>query len=150
MDSHAQSLIEGLLEKAREIARSETVIGEPITFRNVLVVPVVKISIGFGAGGGETGGGEKRKGSGGGGGGGIRIDPACFLVHDGHTVRVLPATPAKGKGVDALIEKLPDLMTYAMDSLRGASPDEDDTSPGEPEASARKGSPGDPGAAAGE
>lgn len=129
MESQAQKLIEGLLEKARDIARSETVIGEPITFRNVLVLPVVKISIGFGAGGGEGGEGGKGKGSGGGGGGGIRIEPTCFLVHDGQNVRVLPATPAKGKGVDALIEKLPDLMTYAMDSLRGTSDEE----PGEDE-----------------
>lgn len=126
MDSHAKSLIEGLLEKAKDIARTETVIGQPITFRNVLVLPVVRVSIGFGAGGGESGDSGKTKGSGGGGGGGIRIDPTCFLVHDGHTVRVLPALPAKGKGVDALIEKLPDLMTYAMDSLRGTSFDEDE------------------------
>jgi uncharacterized spore protein YtfJ len=115
MESEARSLIEGLLEKAKDIARSETIIGEPIKFEGVLVVPVIKISIGFGAGGGADGG----KGRGGGGGGGIRIDPACFLVHDGATVRVLPATPGKSKGMDSLIEKLPDLLTYAMDSLRG-------------------------------
>ncbi len=135
MESQAQKLIEGLLDKAREIARSETVIGEPITFRNVLVLPVVKISIGFGAGGGQAGEGDKGSGSGGGGGGGIRIEPTCFLVHDGNNVRVLPASPAKGKGVDALIEKLPDLMTYAMDSLRGAGSDDDD----EPSEAPRKG-----------
>jgi uncharacterized spore protein YtfJ len=116
MDSQAQNLIEGLLEKARNIARSETIIGEPIEFGNVLVVPVVKVTVGFGAGGGNDSDG---KAGGGGGGGGIRVDPACFLVHDGVTVRVLPATPGKGKGMDALIEKLPDLLTYAMDSLRG-------------------------------
>ncbi len=126
MESQAQKLIEGLLDKARDIARSETVIGEPITFRNVLVLPVVKISIGFGAGGGQGGESSKGSGSGGGGGGGIRIEPTCFLVHDGNNVRVLPATPAKGKGVDALIEKLPDLMTYAMDSLKGSGTVEDE------------------------
>ncbi len=119
MNASAQNLIEGLLDKAKDIARSETIIGEPIKFNGVLVVPVVKISIGFGAGGGGgSDEGSKGSGSGAGGGGGIRIDPACFLVHDGATVRVLPAAPGKGKGMDALIEKLPDLMTYAMDSLR--------------------------------
>jgi len=119
MSSEAQNLIEGLLEKAREIARSETVVGQPITFRDVLVVPVVQISIGFGAGGGSGAEGGKGGGVGAGGGGGIRIEPSCFLVHDGTTVRLLPAKGAKGKGMDALIEKLPDLLTYAMDSLRG-------------------------------
>jgi uncharacterized spore protein YtfJ len=131
MNSEAQSLIEGLLEKAKDIARSETIIGEPITFNGVLVVPVIKVSIGFGAGGGDGGG----KARGGGGGGGIRIEPAAFLVHDGTTVRVLPAEMAKGKGMDHLIEKLPDLLTYAMDSLRGhgETPDEEKKKPGDSE-----------------
>lgn len=128
MSSEAQNLIEGLLEKARDIARSETIIGQPITFKDVLVVPVVQVSIGFGAGGGSGMGNGKDSGTGGGGGGGIKIEPNCFLVHDGTTVRLLPAKPGKGKGMDALIEKLPDLLTYAMDSLRGhgdSRPEED-------------------------
>ncbi|HEB85352.1 MAG TPA: hypothetical protein ENI92_10195, partial [Bacteroidetes bacterium] len=71
--------------------------------------------------------GSNRKGVGGGGGGGIKVEPACFLVHDGTTVRVLPVRPSKAKGMDALIEKLPDLLTYAMDSLRsrGDRPEEE-------------------------
>jgi len=117
MSSTAQNLIEGLLEKAKDIAKSETIVGDPITFNDVLVVPVVQISIGFGAGGGE--GDDGAKGKGGAGGGGIKIEPSCFLVHDGNTVRLLPAKTSKAKGMDALIEKLPDLLTYAMDSLRG-------------------------------
>lgn len=122
MSSEAQKMIEGLLDKAKDIARSETIIGDPIKFENVLVVPVVKVAVGFGAGGGQ---GSNEKSAAGGGGGGIRIDPSCFLVHDGSTVRVLPATASKSKGMEALIEKLPDLLTYAMDSMRGHGPAED-------------------------
>ncbi|MDP8207372.1 MAG: spore germination protein GerW family protein [Candidatus Electryonea clarkiae] len=120
MSSVVQESIETILEKTRAIAKSETLIGEPIKFEGVLVVPVIKVSIGFGAGGGEGVVDEKSKGTGkgGGAGGGIRIEPSCFLVHDGTTVRVLPAVPSKGKGMDALIEKLPDLLTYAMDTFR--------------------------------
>ncbi|MCB2200777.1 sporulation protein [bacterium] len=135
MSNEAQNLIEGLLEKARDIARSETVVGEPIKFNDVLVVPVVQISIGFGAGGGSGSEGSKNGGVGAGGGGGIRIEPSCFLVHDGTTVRLLPAKGGKGKGMDSLIEKLPDLLTYAMDSLRGHGErrPEDETSEGSEE-----------------
>ena len=118
MSNYLQESIEAILEKSRAIARSETIIGEPITFRDMLVVPVIKVSIGFGAGSGEGTDESKRGGKGGGAGGGIRIEPTCFLVHDGTTVRVLPAGTTKAKGMDALIEKLPDLLTYAMDSLR--------------------------------
>ncbi len=115
--SKVQSLVEAILEKARGIARSETLIGDPITFEGVLVIPVVEVSIGFGAGGGEGVSGAKSEGQG--AGGGIKVAPSCFLVHDGTTVRVIPAKPSKAKGMDALVEKLPDLLTYAMDSLRG-------------------------------
>jgi len=124
MSSTAQNLIEGLLDKAKDIAKSETIVGDPITFNDVLVVPVVQISIGFGAGGGDAE--SNSKNSGGAGGGGIKIEPSCFLVHDGTTVRLLPAKATKAKGMDALIEKLPDLLTYAMDSLRGHGEGEND------------------------
>lgn len=133
MSNVAQELVESILEKARGIAKSETLIGDPIKMDNLLVVPVVQISIGFGAGGGGATGeldakaeklaGTSGQGYGVGGGGGIRVEPSCFLVHDGTTVRILSARGSKAKGVDALIEKLPDLLTYAMDSLRG-TPDE--------------------------
>lgn len=131
MSSYLQESIESILEKSRAIAKSETLIGDPITFKDLLVVPVIKVSIGFGVGAGEgtDDEGKGKGGKGGGAGGGIRVEPSCFLVHDGTTVRVLPVAPSKGKGMDALIEKLPDLLTYAMDSLkkRGDTdpPDED-------------------------
>ncbi|MBZ0263124.1 GerW family sporulation protein [bacterium] len=124
MSNVAQQVIETILEKARSIARSETLLGEPITFNDILVVPVIQVSIGFGAGGGEgSGPSEEGKsalgsGAGGGGGGGIKVEPSCFLVYDGGSVRILSTKPTKGKGVDALIERLPDLLTYAMDSLK--------------------------------
>jgi uncharacterized spore protein YtfJ len=124
--SETKNIIDGLLDKAKDIARSETIVGDPIKFENLLVVPVVQVSIGFGAGGGSA----SDKNSGGAGGGGIRIEPSCFLVHDGNTIRLLPAKASKAKGMDSLIEKLPDLLTYAMDSMRGhneqSSEDEDD------------------------
>ncbi len=125
MSNIAQEVIETILEKARLIARSETLLGEPIRFNNILVVPVIQISIGFGAGGGEAGKTKNNQDRpdhktalGVGGAGGIKMEPTCFLVHDGTTVRVLPAKPPRGKGIDALIEKLPDLFSYAMDSIR--------------------------------
>ncbi len=127
--SMLQESIEAILEKTRHIARSETLIGEPIKFNDLLVVPVVKVSIGFGVGAGEgTEDKEGRKigGTGGGAAGGIKVEPSCFLVHDGTTVRILHASASKAKGMDALIEKLPDLMTYAMDSLRGAGDKDED------------------------
>jgi len=141
MSNYLQESIESILEKARLIAKTETLIGDPITFNDMLIVPVIKVSIGFGAGSGEGSGGNDSKGGGrgGGAGGGIKIEPSCFLVHDGTSVRILHAAATKAKGMDALIEKLPDLLTYAMDSLgkRGTREQENTSNtsakePGEP------------------
>ncbi len=133
MSSFLPELIEAILEKSKAIAKSETLIGDPITFEGVMIIPVIKVSIGFGTGGGEGSdtGSDKASSRGGGAGGGIKVEPSCFLVHDGTTVRVLPATPSKAKGMDSLIEKLPDLLTYAMDSLRkrGDAPEPEEEMP---------------------
>ncbi|MBD3343898.1 MAG: sporulation protein, partial [Chitinivibrionales bacterium] len=45
-------VIQTALEKINYIAKTETVIGEPIVAGDVTLIPVSKISIGFAAGGG--------------------------------------------------------------------------------------------------
>jgi len=85
------------------MAKSETVIGDPVTVGDKTVIPVVKISFGFGAGGGE-GSQEKVSGFGGGGGGGARIEPAAFIIIDKDGAKLLPA--GKGKW-DTIIDAIP-------------------------------------------
>ncbi len=73
MANNVVEILKGVVGELREISKSETVVGKPITVGDKTVIPVVKISVGFGAGGGQ---GESEKtgtGFGGGGGGGARI-----------------------------------------------------------------------------
>jgi uncharacterized spore protein YtfJ len=103
MSNSVSDLIKSVVGELKEVARSETVIGRPVTIGDRTVVPVVKISFGFGAGGGQ-GEAAGTGGFGGGGGGGAKIEPAAFIVMDKDSIKILPA--GKGKW-DAIIDAIP-------------------------------------------
>ena len=66
--SSVEGLIKAVLDEFREIVKTETVVGEPISVGEATIVPVSKISFGFGAGGGGQDAGRSGTGSGTGGG----------------------------------------------------------------------------------
>jgi len=110
MASTAEQILKTLLDEIKTIARTETILGEPINVGNNTIIPVCRILMGFGAGGGEGEVQEKRGGSGGGGGGGVKVEPAAFIVIKGEEVTVLGAKPGKLEGlfeaVPGIIEKI--------------------------------------------
>lgn len=90
MSSQVAEVLRAAVGELREMAKSETVIGEPIQAGDRTVIPVVKISLGFGAGGGGGSKNQSESGFGGGGGGGARIEPAGFIILDKDGVSLLP------------------------------------------------------------
>ncbi|MBN1893692.1 sporulation protein [bacterium] len=72
-----EELVKTVLAELKEISQTETVVGKPITVDDMTVIPVSRISMGFGAGGGDM---QKSTGRGQGTGGGIAIEPKAFLV----------------------------------------------------------------------
>jgi uncharacterized spore protein YtfJ len=78
-------VIKTAFDQIQFIAKTETVIGEPITAGEVTLIPVSKVSVGFAAGGG---GNENKAGSGAGTGGGINVVPVAFIVVTGTRVQV--------------------------------------------------------------
>jgi uncharacterized spore protein YtfJ len=105
MPNNVSDILKGVVGELREIAKSETVIGEPVTIGDRTVIPIVKISFGFGAGGGEGSSEKTGAGFGGGGGGGAKIEPAAFIILEKDEVKLLPA--GKGKW-DTIIDAIPD------------------------------------------
>ncbi len=104
MANNVVDILKSVVGELKDIARSETIIGQPVTVGEQTVIPVVKISVGFGAGGGQ---GEQEKnggGFGGGGGGGARIEPIAFIIMDKSGVSLLPVAKGKWEG---LIEAIP-------------------------------------------
>lgn len=107
MATNMIEMLSAIVGEIKAIAKSETIIGEPVTLGDKTVVPLVKVSVGFGAGGGEGTESDKRSGYGGGGGGGVMIEPAAFLVIDGDKVSLLPA---KSQRFEKIIESVPNVL----------------------------------------
>ena len=121
-------LIENSLAQIRELAGTETVVGDPIyTPNGTLILPVSKISMGFATGGLDLGkkkdkeGEEKKGGSyGGGGGTGVTVTPVAFLVVSPEgKIDLVPITDAKAEGtldkVTTLIERSPEILKRLKD-----------------------------------
>ena len=102
------------IQKIKEAVDANTVVGQPITAGEVTIIPVSRISLGFGTGGSEFGGkAPKNLGEnpfGGGGGAGLKVIPVGFLVVSGTSVKMLPVDTATESHADRLMELIPDLL----------------------------------------
>jgi len=123
MANNVVDILKGVVGELKEVARSETIIGEPVTVGDKTVIPVVKISFGFGAGGGQSDSGKADQ-FGGGGGGGAKIEPAAFIILDKDSVKVLPA--GKGKW-DSIIDAIPGVAKKISKFASKLTSDESDT-----------------------
>ena len=89
-------LMQNTMENVRSILKVDTVVGDPIyTPDGITLVPISKISVGFGGGGVEFS--PKKDGEarpyGGGNATGVRIDPIGFLVIKDGVIRMINVTP---------------------------------------------------------
>ncbi|HEY8417144.1 MAG TPA: spore germination protein GerW family protein [Limnochordales bacterium] len=100
--------VEVILDKVVSTLNTRTVVGEPLEFQGVTLVPIVDIAFGFGAGGGEAPGGQGGSGCGSGGGGGGRMKVAGVVVIKDGDVRFLPTST--GGTLDKLLDAVPDLL----------------------------------------
>ena len=123
-------LLEALAKQVRELAKTETVVGDPIVVGDTTIVPISRVMVGFGGGSGtgdvnEAGTGEKVGGAGGGGGGGVRIEPAAFIVKRGSDVSVM-AAPGKRGALAEMFEQVPDLIEKVVSAkAKGGDAKED-------------------------
>ena len=104
-------LMETTMTKIREMVDSNSVIGEPITTPDgVTLIPISKVSFGFGSGGGDYGKTSAKEGFGGGSAAGVKIDPVAFLVIKDGTTRVLPVAVPPTSTMERIVEKVPDIL----------------------------------------
>ncbi len=92
-----------ILEKLRSIAQTDTVIGKPIVLDQVTLIPVSKVSVGFGLGS-NTGKSEMA-----GSGGGLSVEPIAFIVVSDGKAQLMSLTRERdvfGKAIDLVPEVL--------------------------------------------
>lgn len=103
-------LMRSAMEKVREMADTNAIVGQPITTPDgVTLIPISKVSLGFGCGGGDYGKVQPRS-FGGGSGAGVNIAPVAFLVIKDGITRVLPVAVPPVSTVDRVVEMVPDVL----------------------------------------
>ncbi len=109
--SPLNDLMRSTMEKIHEMADTNTIVGEPIvTPDGVTLIPISKISFGFGSGGGDYGKTTPKENFGGGSAAGVKIAPVAFLVIKDGVTRVLPVAVPPVSTVDRVVEMVPDIM----------------------------------------
>ena len=89
---------------------ANNIVGAPITTPDgVTLIPISRVSFGFGSGGGDYGK-QGQTNFGGGGGAGVKIDPVAFLVIKDGVVRMINVTPPASNTVDRIIDLVPQVM----------------------------------------
>ena len=103
-------LMQSTMEKVHEMVDTNSIVGQPITTPDgVTLIPISKVSFGFGSGGGDYGKAAK-EGFGGGSAAGVRIDPVAFLVIKDGTTRVLPVAVPPVSSVERIVDMVPDVL----------------------------------------
>ena len=103
------AMMEASMGKIREMVDSNTVVGEPIvTADGVTLIPVSRLSFGFGCGGGDYGRQPDKLGAG--AAAGVRVEPMAFLVVKDGVTRMLPVGTPAITTVDRIVEMVPQVM----------------------------------------
>ncbi len=111
-------LMSTTIEKLRELANSETVIGNPIKVsENTTIIPVSKLSIGFASGGSDFPSKNPKDLFGGGSGAGVTVTPKAFLVVENGNVRLLQLAK-DGESIDRLCNMIPDAINQISSFIK--------------------------------
>lgn len=110
MSQNVPNMLEKTIAKIREMVDVNSVIGQPITTPDgVTIIPVSKVSVGFGGGGSDFAN-SSNDSFGGGAGGGVKVIPICFLIVKDGNVRMMPVAEPANTTADRIVEMVPDTL----------------------------------------
>lgn len=116
------SIMTTTLAKLKEMVDVDVIVGKPIdTPDGTTLIPVSRLSMGFGSGGTDFAGKNHKDNTpynfGGGSGAGVKVDPVAFLIVKDGSVRLLPiGIPAVSPAARA-VEMVPQLVDKITDYL---------------------------------
>jgi sporulation protein YtfJ len=109
MSKTLPNMLDNTIAKIREMVDVNSVIGNPITTPDgVTIIPVSKVSVGFGGGGSDYT--KNQEAFGGGAGGGVKVTPICFLIVKDGSVRMMPVAAPANTTADRIVEQVPDVL----------------------------------------
>lgn len=114
MSKNLPNMLDGTLEKLRQMVDGNSVIGDAIHVgEGVTVIPISKVSLGVAGGGADYVSkhpNNQENPFGGGVGAGVQVTPVAFLVVKGDSIRMLPVGTPANTTVDRLVEMIPETL----------------------------------------
>ncbi len=114
MSQKLPNMLESTITKIREMVDANSVMGDPITTPDgVTIIPISRISVGYGGGGSDfstKGGNNQEMPFGGGIGAGVHVTPIAFLIVKDGSVRILPVAAPANTTADRIVEMVPDTL----------------------------------------
>ena len=112
-ENNISSVLTSLMKSADTMLSAKTVVGEPITIGDTILVPLVDVSFGLGAGAGI----QEKKDKGSGGMGGKMSPSAILVIQNGKTKLV---NVKQHDGLTKILDMVPDLIdkfTHKKDDM---------------------------------
>ena len=117
-DHTLQDLMGVTMDKIRELANSNTIIGEPITTQDgITILPVSKVTFGVASGGSDFANQTNKDMFGGGSGAGVTVAPVAFLAVQNGNVRTIQLS-GENSAVERAITMIPELVDKLTDLLK--------------------------------
>ena len=110
MSQNLPNMLQDTISKIREMMSVNDVVGEPIVVGDVTIIPISKVSVGFGGGGADNAKAANKDAFGGGMGGGVKVQPICFMVVKDGNVRMMPVPVPANTTADRILEMVPDTL----------------------------------------
>lgn len=109
--SPLNDMMSATIDKIHQMVDTNTIVGQPITTPDgVTLIPISKVSFGFGTGGGDYGKTTPKENFGGGSAAGVKIDPVAFIVIKDGITRILPVAVPPTSTMERIVEKVPEIM----------------------------------------
>ena len=114
MSQTLSNMIENTLTKIKDMISVNDVVGSPITPpEGVTIIPISKVSVGFGGGGSDfvsKNANKQENPFGGGVGGGVNVTPVAFIIIKGDSIRMMPVAAPANTTADRVVELVPDVL----------------------------------------
>jgi len=127
------ALMQESMAKVREMVDTNTIVGQPITTPDgVILIPVSRVSFGFGGGGAAFGNKKDAAADGslgGGVGSGVKIDPVAFLIIKDGAVRMMPVSMPAKSTADRIVEMVPGVVDQVTGFVSSRKAAKEETAP---------------------
>jgi len=106
------------LQSLRSLVDVNTIIGDPITTgEGVVIIPISKVSFGYASGGSDIPSSRQSEVFGGATGGGVTIQPLAFLVINGGDVQLMQMQSSYGT-TDRIVSSIPGLVEKVVGMIK--------------------------------